>query len=53
MRLYLSEANRTAAADYIEFDANLSSVSYGSNVGELVALDVSFEATGRIDRSRV
>ena len=53
LRLYVNEANRTNAADYIEFDANLNSVAYGSNTGELVALDVTFEATGRIDRSYV
>jgi len=53
LRLYLDEASRSSAADYIELEANMNSVSYGSNVGELVAVDVSFEATGRITRSRV
>lgn len=53
LRLYLDEANRTGAADYIELTANINSVAYSSNVGELVALDVAFEATGRIARSRV
>ena len=53
LRLYLNEAGQTSSADYVEFDANLGSVSYGSNVGELVGVDVSFEATGQIARSRV
>ena len=53
LRLYLDEASRTSAADYIELEANMNNVSYGSNVGELVSVNVSFEATGRIARSRV
>ena len=35
--------------DYVDFEANLTSVSYGSNVGELVSVDVSFEATGPVN----
>ena len=53
LRLYLNELNQGTNADYIQFDANLTSVSYGSNVGELVAVDATFEASGRIFKSRV
>ena len=54
LRLYLDDNNRigsVSSRDYIEFDANLTSVSYGSNVGELVSVDVSFEANGQIIRA--
>ena len=61
LRLYIDDKNvrgiihsgQTDRRDYIEFDANLTSVSYGSNVGELVALDVAFEANGQIIRNRL
>lgn len=51
LRLYVDDQNMSgdlSRRDYIELDANLTSVSYGSNVGELVAVDVSFEANGPI-----
>ena len=56
LRLYLDDQNRTGSLnnrDYIDLDANLTSVSFGSNVGELVAVDVSFEANGPVITSRV
>ena len=33
--------------DFIDLAANLTSINFGSNVGELVAFDVAFEATGQ------
>ena len=51
LRLYLDDQNRIGSLtirDYVELDANLTSVSFGSNVGELVAVDVSFEAIGPV-----
>ena len=51
LRLYVDDKNMKGALDqrdYIELDANLTSVSYGSNVGELVSVDVSFEANGPV-----
>jgi len=56
LRLYLNDQNyagRLANRDYVDLDANLTSVSFGSNVGELVAVDVSFEATGPVIQSHV
>ena len=56
LRLYLDDQNmlgRLGNRDYVDLDANLTSVSYGSNVGELVSVDVSFEATGPIRQNRV
>ena len=57
LRLYLQFVgfNPDVAAnhDYIDVDANITSLSFGSNVGELVALDATFESKGRIVRSRV
>ena len=53
LRLYLNDQNYTGALntrDYLDLEANLTSVSYGSNVGELVAVDVSFEATGPVNQ---
>lgn len=57
LRLFLQKIGQVAKnegnRDYIDVDANLTSVSFGSNVGELTALDVTFESVGRIVRSRV
>ena len=56
LRLYVDDKNNTpdiSVTDYVELNANLTSVSYGSNVGELVAVDVSFEATGPVTRNRL
>ena len=57
LRLFLQMVGQVAKGegnrDYIDLDANLTSISFGSNVGELTALDVSFESIGRIVRSRV
>ena len=56
LRLYLNDQNKTGSMstrDYVDLEANLTSVSFGSNVGELVAVDVSFEATGPVIESRV
>jgi hypothetical protein len=47
LRLYARKVNDTYK-DYIEFDANLTSVSTGVNVGEITKVEVSFEATGQI-----
>ena len=51
LRLYLN--NKNSQSDYVELSANLNSVSYGSNVGELVSVDVSFEAIGPVRRSYI
>lgn len=56
LRLYIDANNysgQLALRDYIELDANLTSVSYGSNVGELVSVDISFEADGPIFSNRL
>ena len=58
LRLYLQKdgiaaINPDRTHDWIDLDANLTSVSFGSNVGELVAVDATFEATGRILISQV
>ena len=56
LRLYVDDKNNTSdltVTDYVELNANLTSVSYGSNVGELVAVDVSFEATGPVTDFRL
>jgi len=56
LRLYIDAKNFTGdlnRRDYVEFNANLTSVSYGSNVGEVVAVDASFEATGPVDINRL
>ena len=53
LRLYLSSEGATNYQDWVEFNANLTSVSTGSNVGELVSVDVNFEANGRIIRSQI
>ena len=53
LRLYIDDKDMSADVglrDFVEFEANLTSVSYGSRVGELVAVDVSFEATGSLHR---
>ena len=48
LRLYMDDKSQSGKVkDYIDLAANLTSVSYGSAVGELVALDVAFEATGQ------
>lgn len=53
LRLYVDDKNMTGSLnnrELVEFEANITSVNYGSNVGELVAVDVSFEATGPLNR---
>lgn len=47
LRLFLRESS-TALRDYIDFEARLTSVSYGSAVNEITAVDVNFEASGQI-----
>ena len=44
LRLFLMEQT-TTLRDFIDLDANLTSVSIGSAVNEVVAVDVAFEAT--------
>ena len=44
LRLFLMEKS-TSLRDFIDLDANLTSVSIGSAVNEVVAVDVAFEAT--------
>ena len=53
LKLYLDERNKGSDASFIMFDANLNNVAYSSNTGELVAVDVAFEATGRIYSSQL
>ena len=56
LRLYVDDKNMQGAIDqrdYIELDANMTSVSFGSNVGELVTVDVSFEANGPVIMNRL
>ena len=54
LRLYLQKvgiATTQSEHDFLDVDANLTSISFGSAVGELVAVDASFESIGRIIRS--
>ena len=44
LRLFLMETT-TTVRDYIDLDVNLTSVSIGSTVNEVVAVDVAFEGT--------
>ena len=44
LRLFLMEKS-SSLRDFIDLDANLTSVSIGSAVNEVVAVDVAFEAT--------
>ena len=53
LRLYTRFVPSIQKDDFIEFEANIVNVSIGSNVGELVVLDVSFEANGQIYRNRI
>ena len=53
LRLYVRYDQSIQKDDFIEFEANISNVTIGSSVGELVALDVQFEATGQIYRNRI
>ena len=53
LRLYVNKTQSIKYDDYVEFKANINSVSIGSNVGELVALDVSFTTTEQIERVRL
>ena len=49
LRLYIDDKTRPGKVkDYIDLNANITSASWGSNVGELVAVDLSFEATGPV-----
>ena len=55
LRLYVDDNNYKGAVserDYIEFNANITSISYGVSVGELVGVDVSFEANGEIYKNK-
>lgn len=52
LRLYLRQSS-TALRDYIDFEARLTSVSYGSTVDEITAVDVSFEASGQIIKNNL
>ena len=48
LRLYIDDKSQPGKVkDYIDMAANLTSINFGSNVGELVAFDVAFEATGQ------
>ena len=49
LRLYARRVNNQYR-DYIDFEANLTSVSTASTVGEITKVEVSFEATGQIRR---
>ena len=56
LRLYLQKygvASPQSSHDFVDLDANLTNVAYGSTVGELVAVNVSFEATGQLVYSQV
>jgi hypothetical protein len=49
LRLYARKVTEQYR-DYIDFAANLTSVSTGMNVGEITKVEVAFEATGQIRR---
>jgi hypothetical protein len=49
LRLYARKVTNQYR-DYLDFKANLTSVSTGVTVGEITKVEVSFEATGRIRR---
>ena len=48
LRLYIDDKSGNKVKDYIDLNANITSASWGSTVGELVAVDLSFEATGQV-----
>jgi len=52
LRLFLRESS-TALRDCIDFEARLTSVSYGSAVNEITAVDVNFEASGQIIKNNL
>lgn len=47
LRLFLRSISSTTR-DFVDFDARLTSVSYGSVVNEITAVDVNFEASGQL-----
>lgn len=53
LRLYIDDKKVPGRArDFVDLEANITSVSWGSAVNELVALDVAFEATGQVLMNR-
>ena len=53
LRLFLDDKRTTGRErDYVDLEANITSASWGSAVGELVSIDVAFEATGQVLVSR-
>lgn len=47
LRLFLRSIS-TTTRDFVDLDARLTSVSYGSVVNEITSVDVNFEASGQI-----
>jgi hypothetical protein len=47
LRLFLRSVSSTTR-DYVDFDARLTSVSYGSTVNEITSVNVNFEASGQL-----
>jgi len=53
LRFYIDDKTQPSKEkDYIDLHANITSASWGSNVGELVAVDIAFEATGQVAINR-
>ena len=53
LRLFLRETRAGAIRDFISFDARLSSINYGIAVDDVVKVQASFEAFGRINWSNL
>ena len=53
LRLFLRETRANTLRDFISFNARLSSVSYGIAVDDIVKVNASFEAYGRINWSNL
>lgn len=53
LRLFLRETTTRSVRDFISFNARLSSVSYGIAVDDIVKVNASFEAYGRINWSNL
>ena len=53
LRLFIDDKTSTnRIKDFVDLEANITSCTWGSAVGELVALDVAFEATGQVIMNR-
>jgi len=52
LRLYLRKVTETYR-DFVDLEARITSVSYGSTVNEVTSVEVSFESSGQMRRNAV